>query len=115
MISEQESLLNPQQPEQQNQPFHKPPPQPTHTHATSPKPFGEEVSDKILPQEKEGVVGTSDARSSLTDTSTLTADLETMEEEDIIRPQPSQAFEALDGIYTHTCCTILVKVQRMMD
>ena len=97
MISEQESLLNPQQPEQQNQPFHKPP---THTHTTSPKPFGEEVSDKILPQEKEGV-GTSDAHSSLTDTSTLTADLETMEEEYIIRPQPSQAFEALDGTHAH--------------
>ena len=46
-------------------------------------------------------MGTSDARSSLTDTSTLTADLETMEEEDIIRPQPSQAFEALDGTHAH--------------
>ena len=52
------------------------------------------------------MVGTSDARSPLTDTSTLTADLETMEEEDIIRPQPSQAFEALDGIYTHTLYNI---------
>ena len=108
MISEQESLLNPHQPEQQNQPFRKPPPQP-HTRTTSQKPFGEEVSDKILPQGKEGV-GASDAHSSLTDTSTLTADLETMEEEYIIRPQPSQAFEALDGTHTHSHAvyTILV-------